>query len=639
MESGNPDEEVFTFVRKHSWQVADTLPHNEAAQKIVEWDKAQILKEKKRDNDWIEWQEWLRFGFEEQGDRTALLDECKSLYTAWKEFQQRFPESVEINTIPGEFPSIRTLQSSVSDVIREWELKKNTGLGKVREYLANYCDTLVAHSNLFAVIPQGDKFTSLFVGVTSSLIKAVARHSEIAEGFARALSDINMDIRFACRQGAICPTERIKELAMMMYIKYFNFLCHAMEWYSSRSRRIKSAFNQNFYSKEVQLKTKDIRDLLNSIKQEASLTSQQKINATFNQVMELATAQDLGTLAKYLATKFEAADQNRDVSNQEVMRRLELFSAQLSEAIDSRDKLREEAHNAAMASVERMLYERRQITVQDGDGVIADREFQATLIPGREEIMYHRQEMESKSRRLQTYINAHDRANDTLARPLSGDIPGEIVIKLQSWMSAASSKALWILGRPFAPIESEQTTAAAHIVFLAESAGVPCVSYFFGPPQTTDPAPQPATFQARMISLSYSLVRQLLLQVPGQFPGTSELQVGLDGLNGSPESVAGAIELIRMLIALGPKLMIVVVDGLHMLDNPHGDECHVREILNLFATAKEDRIIKLLMTTRGFSPFGVDFAPSDRLDCSILARRKPGAGLPGGMSLRSVRLS
>jgi hypothetical protein len=102
----------------------------------------------------------------------ALLEkECKELAEIWADFQSRLPEADQQLPLNQGLPNIRTVKTTVEAAARNWEAKKESGFGKAKDYLFKFCDTLVAHSELFSIFPQGDKYTSLFTGVLSSIVK------------------------------------------------------------------------------------------------------------------------------------------------------------------------------------------------------------------------------------------------------------------------------------------------------------------------------------------------------------------------------------------------------------------------------------------------------------------------------------
>lgn len=89
---------------------------------------------------------------------------------AWENFRALFP-GLETSETFNELPSIKTVKTAVRGVVATWEEKNEKGIGKAATFLTRYCDTLLAHSQLFSVIPEGDKYISVFTGVVSSLVK------------------------------------------------------------------------------------------------------------------------------------------------------------------------------------------------------------------------------------------------------------------------------------------------------------------------------------------------------------------------------------------------------------------------------------------------------------------------------------
>lgn len=89
----------------------------------------------------------------------------------WLKFQTKYPESSEM--LPGTRgpPSIESLRLIMKNTAQQWESKRDGGLGKAKEKITGFSETLVSFSDLFSIIPQGDKYVSLFTGVISTTIK------------------------------------------------------------------------------------------------------------------------------------------------------------------------------------------------------------------------------------------------------------------------------------------------------------------------------------------------------------------------------------------------------------------------------------------------------------------------------------
>lgn len=159
-------------------------------------------------------------------------------------------------------------------------------------------------------------------------------------------------MKFSQRQSLIYPTARMKTLVILLYVMYFKFLRHTMNWFSSKAKRFKASLDQSFYSKEVEQKTKEISDIIIKIQQEATLQTQSTIESTHDRVMNLVTSSQIDSqtegLMQFISRRFQIADQNRDLSDKQLSSQLQLLSS----------KLEEVAQSAAITAVERLLRER-----------------------------------------------------------------------------------------------------------------------------------------------------------------------------------------------------------------------------------------------------------------------------------------
>lgn len=102
-----------------------------------------------------------------------LEKECKTLKEAWEDFRLKIPEADRQLPIYQGVPNIWTVKQSVALAEQEWAAKKETGVGKAKDYFFSFCETLDTHSQMFRIFPQGDKYTSLFTGVISSIVKVL----------------------------------------------------------------------------------------------------------------------------------------------------------------------------------------------------------------------------------------------------------------------------------------------------------------------------------------------------------------------------------------------------------------------------------------------------------------------------------
>ncbi|CAG8972117.1 hypothetical protein HYALB_00008122 [Hymenoscyphus albidus] len=457
---------------------------------------------------------------------------------------------------------------------------------------------------MFRFFPQGDKYTCLFTGVISSIVKASARHHETAEGLSQALAEISDDMRFIRKQGAIHCTDSMKKLIVKLYIKYFHFLCEAMKWYTSSARRLRKAFNQKFYTDDVEKKVTVIKGIVSQIVREATL-------------------EDQGITRRNNDTTNAIHDQLQDVT--EKLKRLEMLFGRVGES----------GQIMLISTGSRMLYEEGTfINVSSGKQTlaIADTEHLNKYNP--EASRRSRAELQFESRDLEKYIVKPAPPSSTGLE--TSQVAGEIITRLQSWISAATSQSLWIIGRSGLP--SESSTAASHVATITTDADIPVLSYFLHPQSFGSFTPGVSVesrAEEHLIALLYSLTRQLICVAPEVIEGPHAIRSSLSLLDGTPQSIPTALNLIRDLLALGPPLLLCVIDGLQLLDHPNTID-PMDKLLVILADGSKERVVKILLTTNGFCSAGKNVAFSDRLDCRTLPRERPGRPSPGSRSLQRL---
>lgn len=88
----------------------------------------------------------------------------------WQEFQKKHLGFQEMDTKG--LPSIRDLQSTMRSTVQNWDAQDDSGLSRAKKNLLGFSETLLQFSELFSIIPDGDKYMSLFTGVISTIVKA-----------------------------------------------------------------------------------------------------------------------------------------------------------------------------------------------------------------------------------------------------------------------------------------------------------------------------------------------------------------------------------------------------------------------------------------------------------------------------------
>lgn len=98
-----------------------------------------------------------------------LFKERKQLADTWRKFQLKHVEFQDIDSERP--PSVQQLQTTMRATMQVWEARGESGLSKARKNLLGFSETLLQFSDLFSIIPDGDKYISLFTGVISTTVK------------------------------------------------------------------------------------------------------------------------------------------------------------------------------------------------------------------------------------------------------------------------------------------------------------------------------------------------------------------------------------------------------------------------------------------------------------------------------------
>ena len=105
-------------------------------------------------------------------DDDELLDQCKELTKAWKDFHKssvfkkaKFPDVNE--TKP---PSIETLQATVKETQLRWGKERETRWGVAKANLVAFAEKLNAHKALFSFFPSENIYTSVLCGTISTFL-------------------------------------------------------------------------------------------------------------------------------------------------------------------------------------------------------------------------------------------------------------------------------------------------------------------------------------------------------------------------------------------------------------------------------------------------------------------------------------
>lgn len=233
-------------------------------------------------------------------------------------------------------------------------------------------------------------------------------------------------------------------------------------------------------------------------------------------------------------------------------------------------------------------------------------------------------------------------------------LPREVVLDIQKWIKIPSSTVLWVEGPAHTSFENQLSYAATRICDLALGAGIPCISFFpkskydFKSNSKSATATGTGTAaasgtalrrQATLVALLYSVAGQLIRLLPPEFESRLKMDDVFASLDGSFESASTALDLIELLLAQAPPMLLVTIDRLNLADNPD-TRPHLTRLMSLLRSQDEAKVIKNLFTTAGSCVVLKETTKKgERVDAGRMVQGRPGQPLRGWSSLNDLKLS
>ena len=184
----------------------------------------------------------------------------------------------------------------------------------------------------------------------------------------------------------------------------------------------------------------------------------------------------------------------------------------------------------------------------------------------------------------------------------------EISPRILQLNAAPASQRLWIQGPFQAPRPSWYTLLSAYFVRTVQSINVPVLYHFCDSDSTT-------------VEFVYSLLAQLLLVLPGDFQSERDFSCSrFKTLDGTSDSLDGAVALFKDLLGVGPNALYVVVDGLQMLSRSSSSLSQLQDLVDALGSASADQnsesihVTKTLFTTDGFTDILIGLEATERLN-------------------------
>ncbi|KAI0126483.1 hypothetical protein BJ170DRAFT_694947 [Xylariales sp. AK1849] len=682
MGGDNFEPEITSIVRRYSEKVAEEMPNDTLAQSLGTWDQ----DERRRENEDAEWQRWLRFAKPASDTESRILEkQCQEVTQAWQEFKEHFP-NLHLEEGVSHPPTIETLHNEVNAAKVKWATKKEKGFGKAKDNVLSFLETLEGHKALFSVIPSGDKYTSLFAGVISSVVKASVNYEHIAEGFSRALAEMSADLIFVRNSTTISTSANMKHLVITLYVQVFKFLCEMMTWYQSAGKRFRASFNSRFYDKKIDERVHDIKLLVKRVEQETSIETQRQVKTT---------GQDVKVIMHVLRDHMrEIGQENRHQLEELVERKFDDWSCSLQLGLgrtmagllsSNTQRMLPALRDQIPTEQERMLlqniYSRMDFSDQSLEDSPPSPVLQLSVASARlqdeEDMTVQKQRDVEVQQYFEPVRGFAEDCKPAISREVGrsdpdelglNNLPSEVTDALATWsqkrpqqtmikrnklesvpsssQNPSGADVLWVEGSGVDQFDRCLTFMAYHVYLNAVIKRIPVISFFHKRRYRFQPKDMTSK-RAGLTALLYSVIDQLMPFLPPEFEARGSLSPNsfnkLGGiLNTSceaAESVKTALDVIEALLILAGPNLIFVIDGVEMIEHQRNLD-DLKRLCHLLRTRGDTSRRKILYITSGscslLAKTTDPIAERVEADRTVQARRK--TPIPGATSLAAIRL-
>ncbi|GLI75628.1 hypothetical protein PoHVEF18_003890 [Penicillium ochrochloron] len=585
-----------------------------------------------------EWRAWLEFGqATDDADLNRLENGRKSIVEIWQTFREHH------DSVPGEsslsfheVPNVATLQKVVSDAQAKWETKKGTGFGKLKTYVSDFLGMMDDHSYLFKVIPAGDKYISLITGVVSSVVKATVSHKKIAEGFFLALVDMSSDLCFVQKKTDIWDSPEMRKFVVDFYVIVFEFLCHAMLWFTRRGTRLRSIWNKNFYDDTVKRMVDRMKAAVGRIQSEASHLAEvqvQQISMGLGAFLGNFRPTNDDNMNKFLLLQIVGSESHDD-DQAKIHQKQHRFAQLVGVGACSLKSLQAAEEHIEHDMESRKIHAYSAAQNNSRDIVVVEDETSDEASESDSAEPCTRYDIQKATNSLIKYTeDGRAEITNALRGISSSMLPQEVLTEVRRWIESPKSRMIWIEGTSSSSYGSTLSLSAMQLCNISMHARIPCVSFFCKPTYTFTSASQAglSNQEAAVVALLYSTIAQLARLIPAEVPAAPEFhQQQFDLLDGSIDSAHVALRIIQALLVHAPPSMIWVIDGLQLAES-RSTISFLSSFFEILRRQEELRISKVCFTTDGNSVVLTRaISVHEHVDGSRMVQGGPGRQLRGG---------
>jgi hypothetical protein len=174
----------------------------------------------------------------------------------------------------------------------------------------------------------------------------------------------------------------------------------------------------------------------------------------------------------------------------------------------------------------------------------------------------------------------------------------QVVHAIKEWSISITSQILWISGPLDRHYPSNLSSIAAALINAADEAAIPTLHLFLD---------WPSDERFSIFNMLYSLIRQIISLLPGQFVSPVDFSPEKFGkLNSQMESWEAGLTALSGLLDLAPPLLLIIIDGIDHLDYLSIGSHYVASLLQLLqrhiwgdGDQERKKTLKILFTTAG----------------------------------------
>lgn len=469
--------------------------------------------------------------------------------------------------------------------------KKQESKGaKVKNFLKRTVQSLENHKYLFAMLPSGDKYTSVLTGSFSALIKvrdyqtwcdkiteltksftkASVTHSKITDEISDALDDISDQVRSFGIAAATTRYQRsayIKCHIIEFYIQLFDFLEVIMrEWYHSSWKRFSKSLGLSFLEETVQ-----------------------------------KTVQRLQTYTTRVVAE------ERHISEEQNHMKLLQIGDMMHRLLLDKEEMMERLNEISPPTTPESKRQRGSVGAGNYSGVYDNNPISSLNSGPR----WPKKSMLEDSEFLRQYIQASADVDSLIIMGQSLVVNADISTRIRQWIIAPSSGILWMEGPHGVEQPSQNTLVSAFILKNLRLARLPVVAEFCHYDARDWRTWNPAT---ELLKVVYGLIGQTINMIEDDIE-TNETYPDFSAerfqrLKENTDGLPAALQLLADLISIGPTLQFCIIDGLETFGGCEGSTLFRKNFKDLIAiicksvVAKSfsgrERIFKVLFTTNGF---------------------------------------